>query len=172
MKAVCLLVTRKLPNSLLTKTNGKVYNGVRYSVDKTPYVQWKFDALAWANSKRTNIGDLNIGYDEKYAYIYEAYDPGGDGRATDYRVLEKISMSNKKLLNYYEGAVEGNNERIYRESQEIRRLADSIENDESFNESSRAFTSRELSNVRNGKIFEAESYGNGTRSAKEGSGNK
>ena len=33
---------------------------IQYNRKKTPYVQWKSDALAWANSSRTKIGDMDI----------------------------------------------------------------------------------------------------------------
>ena len=86
---------------------------IQYNRKKTPYVQWKSDALAWANSSRTKIGDVDSGSDSRYIYFYEAIDPDNDGRATDYRVVAKVSFANKKLIDEWEAEVEANNERNY-----------------------------------------------------------
>ncbi len=86
---------------------------IQYNRKKTPYVQWKSDALAWANSSRTKIGDMDSGSDSRYIYFYEAIDPDNDGRATDYRVVARVSFANKKLIDEWEAEVEANNERNY-----------------------------------------------------------
>ena len=87
----------------LDKKRSGVYN------KKTPYVQWKSDAFAWANKKNTAVGDKNIGYDEQYAYFYEAVDANNEGKATDYVVegnevdwvaIKDEDVANSKMFSY------------------------------------------------------------------------
>ena len=78
---------------------------------KTPYIQWKSDALAWSNNAKTKIGDMDSGSDSRYVYFYEAIDPDNGGRATDYRVLAKVSLANETTINEWYAEVKENNEK-------------------------------------------------------------
>lgn len=86
------------------------YNKKKYN-KKTHYVQWKADALAWANSDRTKIGDMDSGSDSYYTYFYEAIDSNNDGRSTDYKVVKKVPLTNDELINEWYLEVKDNNER-------------------------------------------------------------
>lgn len=65
--------------------------------DRPVYVQWESDAMAWANKHDTEIGDQNFGADENYYYFYEAIDPDNRGKASDYKVIERVSIHNDAL---------------------------------------------------------------------------
>ncbi len=79
--------------------------------DRLVYVQWKSDAMAWANKHDTEIGDQNFGADENYYYFYEAIDPDNQGKASDYKVIERVSIRNDALVKKLRSEVEENNVR-------------------------------------------------------------
>ena len=72
----------------------------------------------------------------------------------------------------YEEFIKENNERIQRESQEVRKIAESITLDEGFYDNYSSLTTRKSSNGSNGRVFEGESQRNGERNTEEGSGNQ
>lgn len=102
---------------------------------KTPYVQWKSDALAWSNNAKTKIGDMDSGSDSRYVYFYEAIDPDNDGRATDYRVLAKVSLANETTINEWYAEVKENNEKnhasVYASVDEYERARKEYQSDSS-----------------------------------------
>ena len=69
---------------------------VRYSKGGT-YVQWKSDAITWANNPDTQVGDRNFGADSDFYYFYEAIDPYNQGKASDYKVLFSVSAADEVL---------------------------------------------------------------------------
>ncbi|MEG2027288.1 MAG: hypothetical protein RR062_06225, partial [Clostridia bacterium] len=89
----------------VAKESKKQYN------KKTPYIQWKSDALAWANDSKRKVGDIDSGADNNYYYFYEATDPYGDDKATDYKVVAKVRADKYELIKNWREEVERNNER-------------------------------------------------------------
>ncbi len=76
---------------------------------KAPWIQWKSDALAWANEVDTQVGDMKSGADDQYFYFYEAIDADHRGRSTDYKVIAKIPLKNSALINQWSEKVRRNN---------------------------------------------------------------
>ena len=91
-------------------------------------------------------------------YLYESY--------------KTIDANNEAMIEYYEEFIKENNERIQRESQEVRKIAESITLDEGFYDNYSSLTTRKSSNGSNGRVFEGESQRNGERNTEEGSGNQ
>lgn len=96
-----------------TKSQTAIDNGgsLLYS-KKSYYTQWRSDALAWANKASTEVGDRNVGYDSKYAYLYEATDPDGEEKATDFVVLRRESRENDTGIDDLYRRMYENNNRI------------------------------------------------------------
>lgn len=141
---------------------------IQYNRKKTPYVQWKSDALAWANSSRTKIGDMDSGSDSRYIYFYEAIDPDNDGRATDYRVAAKVSFANKKLINEWYSEVKANNERnhasVYESIDEYERAREKYQGDNG------TLVGQPSRNGRIDEVHQGKSEGDGKRNTQKGDG--
>lgn len=141
---------------------------IEYNRKKTPYVQWKSDALAWANSSRTKIGDMDSGSDSRYIYFYEAIDPDNDGRATDYRVVAKVSFANKKLINEWYSEVKANNERnhasVYESIDEYERAREKYQGDNG------TLVGQPSRNGRIDEVHQGKSEGDGKRNTQKGDG--
>lgn len=141
---------------------------IEYNRKKTPYVQWKSDALAWANSSRTKIGDMDSGSDSRYIYFYEAIDPDNDGRATDYRVVAKVSFANKKLINEWYSEVKANNERnhasVYESIDEYERAREKYQGDNG------TLMGQPSRNGRIDEVHQGKSEGDGKRNTQKGDG--
>ena len=141
---------------------------IQYNRKKTPYVQWKSDALAWANSSRTKIGDMDSGSDSRYIYFYEAIDPDNDGRATDYRVVAKVSFANKKLINEWYSEVKANNERnhasVYESIDEYERAREKYQGDNG------TLVGQPSRNGRIDEVHQGKSEGDGKRNTQKGDG--
>ncbi len=146
---------------------------IQYNRKKTPYVQWKSDALAWANSSRTKIGDMDSGSDSRYIYFYEAIDPDNDGRATDYRVVAKVSFANKKLIDEWEAEVEANNERNYakRSNTIVYESADEYASTrKEYKGDNATFVEQPSRNGRGSEFHQGKSEGDGKRNTQKGDG--
>lgn len=141
---------------------------IQYNRKKTPYVQWKSDALAWANSSRTKIGDMDSGSDSRYIYFYEAIDPDNDGRVTDYRVVAKVSFANKKLINEWYSEVKANNERnhasVYESIDEYERAREKYQGDNG------TLVGQPSRNGRIDEVHQGKSEGDGKRNTQKGNG--
>ena len=141
---------------------------IQYNRKKTPYVQWKSDALAWANSSRTKIGDMDSGSDSRYIYFYEAIDPDNDGRATDYRVVAKVSFANKKLINEWYSEVKANNERnhasVYESIDEYERAREKYQGDNG------TLVGQPSRNGRIDEVHQGEPGSDGKRNTQKGDG--
>lgn len=114
-----------------TKSQTAIDNGgsLLYS-KKSYYTQWRSDALAWANKASTEVGDRNVGYDSKYAYLYEATDPDGEGKSTDFVVLRRESRKNITGIDDLIWRANGNEDRINAENgRENNRVYQSAEKD-------------------------------------------
>ena len=137
---------------------------------KTRYIQWKSDALAWANTHSTRIGDMRSGADARFTYFYEAYDPNGDGRATDYRVIAKVSHINQRLINDWYAEVKENNERnhasLYESIDEYGLIRGEHQSD------NRTLLEEASTNGRVGGVHQGESEGDGKRTSQKGDGNR
>jgi len=146
---------------------------IEYNRKKTPYVQWKSDALAWANSSRTKIGDMDSGSDSRYIYFYEAIDPDNDGRATDYRVVAKVSFANKKLIDEWEAEVEANNERNYakRSNTIVYESADEYASTrKEYKGDNATFVEQSSRNGRGSEVHQGEPGSDGKRNTQKGDG--
>lgn len=146
---------------------------IEYNRKKTPYVQWKSDALAWANNSRTKIGDMDSGSDSRYIYFYEAIDPDNDGRATDYRVVAKVSFANKKLIDEWEAEVEANNERNYakRSNTIVYESADEYASTrKEYKGDNATFVEQSSRNGRGSEVHQGEPGSDGKRNTQKGDG--
>lgn len=145
------------------------YNKKKYN-KKTHYVQWKADALAWANSDRTKIGDMDSGSDSYYTYFYEAIDSNNDGRSTDYKVVKKVPLTNDELINEWYLEVKDNNERNHAS------IYESIDEYESTREKYQGNNGIAMEQrSRNGRadtIYKGESESYGIGHSKKGNRNK
>ncbi|MDY4592966.1 MAG: hypothetical protein SO434_06170, partial [Eubacteriales bacterium] len=145
------------------------YNKKQYN-KKTQYVQWKSDALAWANSDRTKIGDMDSGSDSRYTYFYRAIDPNNDGRATDYKVVKKVPLTNDELINKWCLEVKENNERNHASVYES---IDEYESTRKKYQGNNGIAMEQRS--RNGRIdtiYKGESESDGIGHSKQGNRNK
>ncbi len=158
------------------RTNGGHLQGnnVKYSLyeiqynRKTPYVQWKSDALAWANSSRTKIGDMDSGSDSHYIYFYEAIDPDDNGRATDYRVVAKVSLTNEKLINKWYAEVKANNEKNHASVYE--RVDGYEHSTKEYNSDNSTFVGEYSRDERVGKVYQGKPASDGKRNTQKGNG--
>ena len=142
-------------------------NEIRYKKGM-PYVQWKSDALAWANNSRTKIGDIDYGSDGVNYYFYKAIDPDNDGRATDYQVLTQISMNNDALYEKWNEEAKANNERNHASIPEhIARYGHIRESNQGNNAPSLGERSR---NGRVSSVYKGAYNGNGIGTAEESVG--
>lgn len=137
---------------------------------KTPYVQWKSDALAWSNNAKTKIGDMDSGSDSRYVYFYEAIDPDNDGRATDYRVLAKVSLANETTINEWYAEVKENNEKnhasVYASVDEYERARKEYQSDSS------NVLGKTAENGRVSGVYQGESQSERIGNTEKGDGNK
>lgn len=137
---------------------------------KTPYIQWKSDALAWSNNAKTKIGDMDSGSDSRYVYFYEAIDPDNDGRATDYRVLAKVSLANETTINEWYAEVKENNEKnhasVYASVDEYERARKEYQSDSS------NVLGKTAENGRVSGVYQGESQSERIGNTEKGDGNK
>lgn len=137
---------------------------------KTPYIQWESDALAWANKSTTSVGDMGIGHDSRFTYIYEATDADGDGHATDYIVIKKISSNNQKIINDWYQEVKVNNERnhasVYESADEYGRER------RRYKSNSSNVLGESTENGRIGSVYQVESESNGKSNNQKGDRNR
>lgn len=136
-----------------------------YNKKRSYYSQFNTLATSWASNAEK--GELFAGYDGNSYRIVIA--TGDDYLYENYKTVD---ANNDALIEYYEEFIKENNERIQRESQEIRKLAESITLDEGFYDNYSSITTREPSNVSNGRVFKRESQRNGERNTEESSRNQ
>ena len=138
---------------------------VRYNKHST-YVQWKSDAMAWANKHDTEIGDRGFGSDGEYYYFYEAIDPYKRGRASDYKVLFEISANDEMLAKRLCEEVTKNNGRNLEVLRgDIGRYRDARKNHHSDNANAKRSTG---SHGRTGELDRGKSSQNGKRGYQKG----
>ena len=136
-----------------------------YNNKRSYYSQFNTLATRWAS--KAEKGELFAGYDGNNYKIVIA--TGDDYLYESYKT---IYANNEAMIEYYEEFIKENNERIQRESQEVRKIAESITLDEGFYDNYSSLTTRKSSNGSNGRVFEGEPQRNGERNTEEGSGNQ